>query len=97
MLYLGEIEQRLGNYGQAETYLQQGLTLARQGKNQERICALLTELGIVFQQQGNFQQAETAYQEGLTLARNIADQISICTLLNNLGWLSHEAWRIRGV
>src|SRR5262249_48293683 len=47
LLYLGEIEQRLGNYAQAETYLQEGLTLARQGNNQERVCTLLTQLGIV--------------------------------------------------
>ena len=30
LLYLGKIEQRQNNYAQAETYLQQGLTLARQ-------------------------------------------------------------------
>jgi tetratricopeptide (TPR) repeat protein len=87
LLYLGEIEQRLGNYPQAENSLQEGLTLARQMNNNERICPLLTQLGIVFQEQGHFQQAETAYQEGLTLARNIADPISIGTLLDNLGWL----------
>jgi tetratricopeptide (TPR) repeat protein len=88
LLYLGEIEQRLGNYSQAETHLQQGLTLARQGNNQERICALLTQLGIIFQEQGNSEQAETTYQEGLTLARSIADNESICTLLCNLGRLN---------
>src|SRR5262249_21181069 len=49
LLYLGEIEQRQGNYAQAEIHLQQGLMLARQGNNQERICALLTQLGMVFQ------------------------------------------------
>jgi tetratricopeptide (TPR) repeat protein len=88
LLYLGEIEQRLGNYAQAESTLQEGLTLARQMNNNEGICALLTQLGIVLQQQGNSQQAETTYQEGLTLARNSADQVSTCTLLYNLGWLN---------
>jgi tetratricopeptide (TPR) repeat protein len=88
LLYLGEIEQRLGNYAQAASILQEGLTLARQIKSNERVCALLTQLGIVFQQRGNFQQAETAYQEGLKLARSSADKKSICILLNNLGWLN---------
>jgi tetratricopeptide (TPR) repeat protein len=88
LLYLGEIEQCLGNYAQAGNSLQEGLTLARQMHNNERICAFLTQLGMVFQEQGNFPQAETTYQEGLTLARNSADQIKICTLLDNLGSLN---------
>jgi tetratricopeptide (TPR) repeat protein len=87
LLYLGEIEQRLGNYALAESALQEGLTLARQMNDNEQICALLTQLGIVLQEQGNSQQAETAYQEGLTLARNRGANESICTLLDNLGWL----------
>jgi tetratricopeptide (TPR) repeat protein len=87
LLYLGEIEQRLGNYVLAGSTLQEGLALARQMSNNEHICALLTQLGIVLQEQGNFQQAETAYQEGLTLARNKADNENICTLLSNLSWL----------
>jgi tetratricopeptide (TPR) repeat protein len=88
LLYLGEIEQRLGNYAQAESILQEGLTLAHKNSNSERVCALFTELGMVFQQQGKFPQAETTYQEGLELARNVADYEKICTLLNNLGWLN---------
>jgi tetratricopeptide (TPR) repeat protein len=87
LLYLGEIEQRLGNYARAETSLQEGLTLARSLNSHERICALLTQLGKVFQEQGNLQPAEAVYQEGLTLARKSADPIRIATLLDNLGWL----------
>ena len=52
LLYLGEIELRLGNYSLAECTLQEGLTLARQMNHIERICALLTQLGIVLQEQG---------------------------------------------
>ncbi len=88
LLYLGEIEQRLGNYAQAASLLREGLTLARQINDNERVCALLTQLGTVWQHWGNFQQAETAYQEGLIIARNSADHESISTLLNNLGQLN---------
>src|SRR5439155_15545871 len=48
LLYLGEIERRQNNHAQSETYLQQGLTLARQMNNSEHVCKFLTELGKIF-------------------------------------------------
>src|SRR5213076_1301797 len=47
LLYLGEIAQNQGNYEQANAYLQEGLTLARQLGDRERIVALLADLGRV--------------------------------------------------
>ena len=86
LLYRGLIDQKHGNYDQAEMYLQEGLTLARQVNAPTRIDALLY-LGQTEQKKGNYDQAETYLQEGLSLARQNDDDERISAILADLGWL----------
>ncbi len=83
--HLGDVAMRQGNYFQAEAYLQEGLSLARQSEHQEHINWLLTNLGRVAHFRGDYVQAEAHYNEGLLLARQIMDQEGIILLLSNLG------------
>ena len=86
LLYRGLIDQKHGNYDQAESYLQEGLTLARQVNAPTRIDALLY-LGQTEQKKGNYDQAETYLQEGLSLARQNDDDERISAILHDLGWV----------
>lgn len=85
LLYLGEIAQKQGNYEQASAYLRDGLQLARQTGNKERISALLANLGWITWKRGEYSQAETYLREGLTLAELINNSELICDALETLG------------
>ena len=60
-----------GKYAEAKTYLQEGLTSARQLNHSEWICGLLNNLGDVEIELGNYLQAELYFKEGLELARQL--------------------------
>ena len=87
LLYRGLIDQKHGNYDQAEMYLQEGLTLAREVNAPARIDALLY-LGQTEQKKGNYDQAETYLQEGLSLARQIVMMNVLVPFLQDLGWVT---------
>ncbi len=82
--YRGQLAQKQGHYEEAETYYQEGLTLARQSAVKERICALLDKLGNFTWRRGRYEQAEAYLQEGLTLAREIGDHKHIGSILRTL-------------
>ncbi len=75
---------------QIETYLQEGLALARVNNDHKRAVALLTSLGWLASEQGNYMQAEMYYQEGLALIRQTGDRDRIRALLAGLGWIAEK-------
>ncbi len=87
---LSTLSHLQGNYAQARSYAQEGLALAQQERNQEKIIGLLTALGVVEQELGDYAQAEIHYQKGLAQARQRGDQVQISTLLKNLGVLAKK-------
>jgi tetratricopeptide (TPR) repeat protein/transcriptional regulator with XRE-family HTH domain len=86
----GEIAHKRGNFTQADVYLQEGLKLARQIAEEERISALLAKLGWVTGKRGDYAQAETYLLEGLKLAQQLQNKACICELLRILGLLKNE-------
>jgi tetratricopeptide (TPR) repeat protein len=82
---LGQVSWKVGKNAQAEAYLQEGLTLARQIGDPERISDLLLTLGTVAGNQGNYAQEMKYLQEGVALARKIGDRERICEALIHLG------------
>jgi tetratricopeptide (TPR) repeat protein/transcriptional regulator with XRE-family HTH domain len=90
LLRLGKIMQRWGNDAQIETYLQEGLALARVSDDHKRAVALLTSLGWLASEQGNYMQAEMYYQEGLALVRQTGDRNRIRALFAGLGWIAEK-------
>ncbi|GCE03490.1 tetratricopeptide repeat protein [Dictyobacter aurantiacus] len=77
-----------GNYTQARTYGDEGLLLARQQQNRERIVGLLTIQGDIAHELGDYTQAEHFYREGLMLARQHNKQEQMSALLKSLGVLA---------
>jgi tetratricopeptide (TPR) repeat protein len=61
--------RKRGDYAQAKRLLEEGLSLARQLNDRERICHLLNGLGTVLYHQGDSTQARIYYAEALALAR----------------------------
>jgi tetratricopeptide (TPR) repeat protein/transcriptional regulator with XRE-family HTH domain len=86
----GEIALKRGNFTQADIYLQEGLKLARQIADKERISALLAKLGWVTGKRGDYAQAETYLLEGLDLAQQLQNKERICELLRIRGLLKNE-------
>jgi tetratricopeptide (TPR) repeat protein/transcriptional regulator with XRE-family HTH domain/DNA polymerase III delta prime subunit len=82
---LGVLAKKRGNYTQAHTYYQEGLTLARQMDHGDLTCLLLMNIGVVATEQGDYTQAQTYFQEGLALAQQLGHRAHICVLLSNLG------------
>ena len=82
---LGVLAKKRGNYTQAHTYYQEGLTLARQMNHGDLTCLLLMNIGVVATEQGDYTQAQTYFQEGLALAQQLGHRAHICVLLSNLG------------
>jgi tetratricopeptide (TPR) repeat protein/transcriptional regulator with XRE-family HTH domain len=83
--HLSSLAHLQGNYEQAQTNAQNGLTLAYQIGDQTYIGRLLTILGVVARERGDYVPAQEYYQEGLVLARQLGDQEQIGILLKNLG------------
>jgi tetratricopeptide (TPR) repeat protein len=82
---LGEVTQQLGDYTQAEAYLQDGLHLAQETGDHTNIVPFSENLGKVAFNCGDYGRAEAHYREGLTFAQQIQDRESHASLLENLG------------
>jgi len=84
------VARRRGDYVQAEAYLQEGLALARQLGDRERVSTMLWRLGTVAGLRGNFLQEEAYLQEGLDLARQAGYREGCIAPLIDLGDLACE-------
>ncbi|MEJ2558399.1 MAG: tetratricopeptide repeat protein, partial [Anaerolineae bacterium] len=85
LLHRGQLARHRGNYPQAEALLQEGLGVARQNGDPERISALLNRLGVVESFLGDYAQAAAHMEEGLALARQTGDRQRIIFFLISLG------------
>jgi tetratricopeptide (TPR) repeat protein/transcriptional regulator with XRE-family HTH domain len=90
LLRLGRVMQTWGDNVQIETYLQEGLALARVVDDHERVAVLLTSLGWIASEQGDYIQAEMYYQEGLAQVRRTGDRDRVKALLAGLGWIAEK-------
>ncbi|MCB8952539.1 MAG: tetratricopeptide repeat protein [Ardenticatenales bacterium] len=93
---LGRLAQRRGQYDAAETYYEEGLTLARAQPpepengaayeaNAALISDLLRNLGVLAARRGDYALADAYYQEGLALARGVGQSNVVSNLLRGLG------------
>ena len=88
--HLSTLAHLQGNYALAQKLAHQGLQLARQAENWEKIIALQVLLGGSTLELGNYTQAESYYQEGLVLARQYGNNQQISSLLKNLGVVARK-------
>ena len=89
-LHLGRIAEARGNYVQAHECWQDGLMLARQGKQDGLVAEMLMELGVLARQQGQPAQANQYFEEALDAARQAGDRRREGDTLRNLGILLRE-------
>ena len=85
LLGLGATAYERGELAQAGEFYLQGLSLAEQGRLQQREAALLTNIGILAVSQGDLAEAETDLAKALGLARAEGDRALVGPILTNLG------------
>ena len=85
LLHRGKIACQRGEYAQAQTYWQTGLTLARQHAYRESEARLLHELGSLALDQGQPEQAHHFLTEALDLLRELEDNHGVAKTLKVLG------------
>ena len=88
MQNLGGKAEWNGAYAQAEKYYQEGMACARRIHDEQRISALMMNLGMLSFRQNDYAQAEACYLEALNLAQKIVNRLCECGILQNLGMLA---------
>jgi tetratricopeptide (TPR) repeat protein len=74
----------MGRYAEAQALLEEGLGIARENGDLERVARILQPLALATLGQGNRAAARRYNEEGLTLAREQGDRREIAAALNNL-------------
>jgi tetratricopeptide (TPR) repeat protein len=77
----------MGRYGEAQKYLEESLSIAREIGDQRRIAMVLQPLGIVHHGQGNVATARGYFEEALALAQGLGNKREIAAALNALAQL----------
>ncbi|WP_164689480.1 ATP-binding protein [Herpetosiphon llansteffanensis] len=74
-----------GDFPQAQQYLAQGLTIARQEQRDDLAMGLLNGIGLLYKREGLFEQAAQAFTEAIQLARHFDKIRDLAAILSNLG------------
>jgi predicted ATPase/class 3 adenylate cyclase len=83
----GQLGSFMGRYGEAQKYLEESLSIAREIGDQRRIAMVLQPLGIVHHGQGNLATARGYFEEALALAQGLGNKREIAAALNALAQL----------
>ena len=89
----GTLQWRQGDLAPARSSLQEGLALAREQGDAQRIANALHMLGVVEKHLGNYGPAREHYEGALALREGIGDEDGTVRLLNNLAILHMEQGR----
>src|SRR5437762_1860887 len=84
LLNIGRIYWKLGNYREAETWLQEALALARTTEPSSLLCEIDKILAALYCDRADYATAKAHAQEGLSIARRLGDRELIAGLLINL-------------
>ncbi len=85
LLNLGTSYEILGEYGEAISYLNKALSIAKADKNQQRVAYSLNNLGNIYRNQGNYPLALEHYTKSLYINESRGDSISMAHNLSNVG------------
>ncbi|HLW03631.1 MAG TPA: tetratricopeptide repeat protein [Ktedonobacterales bacterium] len=85
LLHLGLIRVNCADYIQAEQYAAEGLRVARQIEDTEKIAKFLQVLGAIKERLGDYKAAQAYLEEGLALARQIKLRPTLVAILRTLG------------
>lgn len=90
---LGDLETKLGNYGDARSYYEQSLEMKRhvygtKAKNTD-LAFTLNSLGLLEQKLGNFDEARFLYEQAFEMKHDVygpnAKNTNLASTLHNLG------------
>ena len=84
---LGEVNRKMCQYDQAESFFEEGLALARQSQKISDQIMFLSLMGTLEWKRGAYAKAEAYLQEGLLLARTEKGQPSLYAILEVLSSL----------
>jgi len=81
----GWVSAHQGDFGQAQSYWEEGLDLAKSNKINSDLVFLNANLGWLYDRKGDFERADKYFDEGLTLARQTGYLYGISVLQTNKG------------
>ncbi|GAB4354780.1 MAG: hypothetical protein Fur0042_23850 [Cyanophyceae cyanobacterium] len=87
---IGLLYQQQGAYPQAQRYLEQALTLSREGGDRVGEGSTLQNLGENYRLTGQYDQALRHYDQALTIHRENGDRLRESVALHNRG---KDSWR----
>ncbi|HTP98960.1 MAG TPA: tetratricopeptide repeat protein [Casimicrobiaceae bacterium] len=88
MFSAGWLCSLMGRYVEAETFLREGLAIAREIGSEQRTAAVLQPLGMALLAQGKIDEATLHLEEAHKLARKIGDPRDIAAAMTQLGQLA---------
>jgi predicted ATPase/class 3 adenylate cyclase len=88
---IGWIHSRRGNIEEAEKYLLEALSFAKDTSNYDVTASIYNRLGGVYYQKNQLEQASDYVQKSLGLREEIGDIVAVARSYNNLGLLN---WKV---
>ncbi|GET37875.1 CHAT domain-containing protein [Microseira wollei] len=82
---IGAISYYLGEYSQAQKFLEEALAIHRQIDNKAGEALTFTNLGGLYDSQGDYFRALEFHQQALEIHRELGDRFGEATTLNNIG------------
>ena len=83
----GQLDFFMGRYDDAQGYLEEGLSVAREIGDKGRIATVLQALGMVCLGQGSLGSARRYFEEGLNLTRDLGNKREFAAAMNALAQL----------
>jgi predicted ATPase len=90
----GQAETLMGRYKDAQPYLEESLTIAKEIEDKERAAIVLDELGVACMGQGDRAKARNYLQEALQLAAEQGKKRALASVLNSLAQLDRVEYRL---
>jgi len=83
----GNIGAAMARHGEARSYVEESLAIARELADKNRVAAALVLLGTIFSDQGDLARARTCYEESLILSEELGDALRLSNVLGSLAVL----------
>jgi len=84
-LYLGYLEEDVGNYTQAISYYKKSLKISEQSENKKGIASSFGNIGLVYTWQGDYPKALEYHFKALKMGEELNDKSRIAICLGNIG------------
>jgi predicted ATPase/class 3 adenylate cyclase len=80
----------MGRQTEAQRYLEESLSIARERGDQDRVAAALQSLGYAYQAAGDFERAQQLFDEAVEVARSVGEPRQLASALVCLGQLLRQ-------